>query len=313
MTATNQGEREARRAAGSAAEEARALGDTARDEAAKLAETAKDVGRGQAEKQFDRTKGVVEDQIGTVEAALDGAADRLERENSPLASYAHDLSSRLSGLSSRIESASVDDLARDGRRLARDNPALFMLGAVAVGFLASRFLKASDQADRDYVFDRDDDFDDGRGPRAYGAYGDDYRDDSYRPSYGGYRDRGDAYGGRAYGGRDRDLYPEGYRSPVAESAGPRDAADPVARAPMDSTSGAASSISSPEASASTPSASADSTSASSDAATGSAADPAARPDTTLPRVNRPVNDLGAGAGDDANAGTAPRNSNEGGN
>ena len=97
MNATNEGKREAQRLADNASEEARKLGDTARDEAAKLADTAKEVGRGQAEKQLDRTKGVVGDQLGTVEAALDGAAQRLDDENSPLAGYAADLSSRLSG------------------------------------------------------------------------------------------------------------------------------------------------------------------------------------------------------------------------
>ena len=297
MQSTNEGEREAKRAAGSAADEARALGDTARDEAAKLADTAKEVGRDQAEKQLDRTKRVVEDQIGTVEAALDGAAQRLEREDSPLASYASDLSSRLSGLSSRIESASVDDLARDGRRLARENPAMFMLGAVAVGFVASRFLKASDQADRDYAFDDDDydyDYDDGPG------YGDAGRYRGPRPY--------DAYGSSA--GRTG-----AYRSPVAGAAGPRDAVDPMPRAPMDSNAGAGAGTSAGTVGTSTTGTSTTGTSttgAGTAGASASAAD-ATTPAVTRPRVNRPVNDLGAGAADHANAGAAPRNSNEGGN
>ena len=222
MTATNEGEREARRLADSASEEATKLADTARDEAAKLADTAKGVGRDQAEKQLERTKGVVGEQIGTVEAALDGAANRLRDENSPLASYASDLSSRLSGLSSRIEGASVDDLARDARTLARDNPAMFMLGAVAVGFVASRFLKASDQADRDYVSDRfgDDGYARGAGGGDYRMYG---RDDAYR---------GGAYASDPYAASGA------YRSPVADPVAPRDAADPAPRAPMDSSASA---------------------------------------------------------------------------
>ena len=255
MTATNEGERDARRVADTAADEARKLGDTARDEAAKLAETAKSVGRGQAERQLERGKHVAEDQIGTIESALEGAAERLRDENSPLASYASDLSSRLSDLSSRIESASVDDLARDGRRLARDNPAMFMLGAVAVGFVASRFLKASERADHDYPQDRlgGPDRDYGRGGYD-GGYGRDYRD--YGREY-----RGDAYASAST-----------YRSPVADPAGPRDRVDPVPRAPMDSA-----------------------TSTAGTAATPAPAVGTTATDTVQPRVNRPVNDLGTGS------------------
>ena len=262
MTATNEGERDARRVADTAADEARKLGDTARDEAAKLAETAKSVGRGQAEKQLERGKHVAEDQIGTIESALEGAAERLRDENSPLASYASDLSSRLSDLSSRIENASVDDLARDGRRLARENPAMFMLGAVAVGFVASRFLKASERADHDYPQDRigGSGRDYGRGGQD-GGYGRDYRD--YGREY-----RGDA----AYASAST------YRSPVADPAGPRDAMDPTPRAPMDSGAGTGSASTAPG--STTPTAPAAGT-----GATG----------TVQPRVNRPVNDLGTGS------------------
>ena len=288
MTATNDGEREARRVADTASKEARKLGDTARDEAAKLADTARHVGRDQAEKQLDRTKQVAEDQIGTVEAALDGAAERLREEDSPLASYASDLSSQLSGLSSRIESASVDDLARDGRRLARENPAMFMLGAVAVGFVASRFLKASEQADHDYPSDRF-----GGGRDRDGGYDGGYGD-SYGGSYGGgRRDRYDPYG-RDGGYRDDPYRASGtaydapYRSPVADPTGPRDRVDPTPRAPMDS--GATADPAATTGAATT---------------TGAAPTGTAAADPVQPRVNLPVNDRGA------DAGTSSKNTNEG--
>ena len=143
-----------------------------------------------------------------------------------------------------------------------------MLGAVAVGFVASRFLKASESADHRYPMEGGSDDGYGRGAYGPGSYA--------QGAYGqaGYRDRGAAYGGTV----------DTYRSPVASPANPRDPVAPTPRAPMDSTSTAASA---------------------------STAGTSTAPDTSLPRVNRPVNDLGAGASGHANAGTAPRNSNEG--
>ena len=223
MSSTDQTRAEADRTAQGAKNEANRLAETARTEAQKLGETAKDVGRQQADQQFERGKHVVGDQVETVEHALEGAAKRLREDGSPLAGYASDLSSRLSSVSSRIESASVDDLAQDAKRLSRENPGLFMLGAVALGFAASRFLKASERADRDYVADRfgDDGYSrEGAGRDRYGAYG------------GGY---GAGYGATERYGRSDALGADPYRSPVASPASPRDDGLPPTRAPMDST------------------------------------------------------------------------------
>ncbi len=233
MSTSDQTRAEADRSAQSAKNEANKLAESARGEAQKLAATAKDVGRQQADQQFERTKHVVGDQVETVEHALEGAAKRLREDGSPLAGYASDLSSRLSSVSSRIESASVDDLARDAKRLSRENPGLFMLGAVALGFAASRFLKASERADRDYVADRlGDDDDDYSSDRAYRTGGGGLGGDRYG-SYSGYGAGGVAT--ERYGRADA-YAADSYRSPVSTPAGPRDDAMPSDRAPMDSSS-----------------------------------------------------------------------------
>jgi gas vesicle protein len=85
--------------------------------------------------------------------AIDAAASNLdEHDLEGLARYARKVSSDIASAAEHIEGRSVDELARDAKRLARNNPALFMLGSVAVGFGLSRFFKAT--ADRDHTGDR---------------------------------------------------------------------------------------------------------------------------------------------------------------
>lgn len=79
----------------------------------------------------------VAEAVGTAASEL----SQLEHEN--LADYANRLSSSLSDLSGKLRDKSVDELAGDVRRLAARNPALFLLGSVAVGLGLSRFAKAS--------------------------------------------------------------------------------------------------------------------------------------------------------------------------
>jgi len=159
----------AREARDQAASDAQSLRDTAEKEGRKLAGTAGELGQARAEQTFEKGKAKAESQVDAVQAAVDDAAQRLDEEGHPFASYASELSGQLSTLSSRIENASLDDLVRDGRRVSRENPGLFMLGAVAVGFAASRFLKASEQrSESDYVdFASDDSFDDDADDYAY--------------------------------------------------------------------------------------------------------------------------------------------------
>jgi len=89
------------------------------------------------------------DEAGALSDAIDAAAAHLdEQDRDGLARYAHEMSSKLAAAARQLEGRSVDQLAEDAKRLARDNPALFLLGSVAVGFGLSRFFKASDKHDR---------------------------------------------------------------------------------------------------------------------------------------------------------------------
>jgi hypothetical protein len=106
-------------------------------------EAARDVteqGKEKLEEQSDRAAAGVDDFAD----AVGSAASRLsELEHEGLADYAKQLSSFLSDMSGTLRSKNVDELARDVRDVAHRNPALFLLGSVAVGLGLSRFVKAS--------------------------------------------------------------------------------------------------------------------------------------------------------------------------
>lgn len=84
---------------------------------------------------------------------LDNVASALRRAGSELGDANGVAGKVVSVIADRVESAgrSLDgrelgDIVGDVERFARRNPATFIGGAIAVGFLASRFLKSSSQA-----------------------------------------------------------------------------------------------------------------------------------------------------------------------
>lgn len=129
-------------------EEAAKTGESLKSEFETVSQSAADSAKDKAEVGYEEGKKVAEDQLDTLSGAVGDAAERLQDEDHPLASYAGELSTQLGQLAKTIESKSLNDVASDAHRLARDNPALFMLGSVAVGFAASRFIKASDSRQR---------------------------------------------------------------------------------------------------------------------------------------------------------------------
>ncbi|MCE9681980.1 hypothetical protein [Halomonas alkalisoli] len=75
------------------------------------------------------------DETDALSDAIDAAASSLDdQDREGLARYARELSSNLAKAAEQLEGRSVDELANDAKRLARDNPALYMLGSIAVGF-----------------------------------------------------------------------------------------------------------------------------------------------------------------------------------
>jgi hypothetical protein len=76
--------------------------------------------------------------------ALDETAASLyARGQEGLSQAASAMSRRLSQLADYLEGRSTDELVREARRVARDNPAMFIAGGLALGIALSRFFKAS--------------------------------------------------------------------------------------------------------------------------------------------------------------------------
>lgn len=137
------------------ADEADKASETIKKETAQLADEAKATTRKQAEKQFEKSQDAVASQVDTLSSAVDDAASALNEQDHPLGHYTREIADSMSGLSERISNSSMDELAHDTRKLARENPGLFMLGSIAIGVAASRFFKASaDRDSRDYVDNR---------------------------------------------------------------------------------------------------------------------------------------------------------------
>ena len=82
--------------------------------------------------------------LGTAAQALHAAAEKLnEGDEAPIARFATGAASRLERAADYIANHDPASLASDLKDLARKRPELFIGGAVALGIIAGRFLKAS--------------------------------------------------------------------------------------------------------------------------------------------------------------------------
>ncbi|HYO77088.1 MAG TPA: hypothetical protein VE010_11550 [Thermoanaerobaculia bacterium] len=105
------------------------------------------------EKASELAGGAFEKQKGTALGELDNVASALRKAGTELGDNSGVAGKLVSAIADRVESAgrSLDgkelgDVVDDLERFARRNPATFISGAIAVGFLASRFLKSSASA-----------------------------------------------------------------------------------------------------------------------------------------------------------------------
>lgn len=120
--------------------------------------------RGMLEQQTDRAA----DQLGGVAAALHKAAEHLSDENNRVvAQYVDQAADRVDEMADMIRNSTLDDMLTQVEGFARRQPEVFVGGALALGFLAARFIKSSGEGHR-----REPDYGPGYGPSAgYPAYG----------------------------------------------------------------------------------------------------------------------------------------------
>ncbi|MEB0043539.1 MULTISPECIES: hypothetical protein [unclassified Pseudomonas] len=94
--------------------------------------------------QFEQYRDTAADQINNLAQTAKSAAEQFqENDTLGLSHYVTDIAQGMTSLADNLRGKSADELLRQAGQLARDNPALFLTGSVAVGFGLSRFLKAS--------------------------------------------------------------------------------------------------------------------------------------------------------------------------
>ena len=109
----------------------------------------------------EKTAGVLDEQKENLTSGLKGVADSIRKVGENLrdtdeqnkvgevtAQYGDAFAQQIEKLTNYVENANLRDLMRDGERFARQQPAIFIGAAFAVGFLAARFLKSSSGASK---------------------------------------------------------------------------------------------------------------------------------------------------------------------
>lgn len=98
----------------------------------------------QGAEQYEHYRDLAADQLDSLVEGAQSAASALEGKDSlGISQYLSQLASGLGSFADQVRDKSAEDLLHSGARLARENPALFLAGSVAIGLGLSRFLRAS--------------------------------------------------------------------------------------------------------------------------------------------------------------------------
>lgn len=98
----------------------------------------------QARSAVSERKGKTADALTNVAQALRQTAQQLQgQQQASVARYADKAAGKVESLSNYLRNKDVDNLLDDAERFVHRQPALFLGGAFAAGFVLSRFLKSS--------------------------------------------------------------------------------------------------------------------------------------------------------------------------
>lgn len=118
------------------------LAQQARQQAGDLASR----GGEQIKSQLANQKHEASQRLTPIQTALRETAQQLRKQGqAPVAEYADKTSDQVERLGGYLRETEVDEMVDQARGFARNRPALFLGGAVALGFLGARFLKSSSQ------------------------------------------------------------------------------------------------------------------------------------------------------------------------
>jgi hypothetical protein len=179
-------------------------GDRLQDAASSVADRVADTAQQQVGTKVESQLGRGADVLGQVSQAIRQSGEQLRSDQPQIAGFADTAAQQVDRASEYLRQTDFQGLVRGAEDFARRQPAVFLGGALALGLVASRFLKASpsggDQSGSGRGY--------GYGYGSYGSYGSGrsgaYGDSSYGAgSYGStemYGGTAGAYGAGTYAG-----------------------------------------------------------------------------------------------------------------
>jgi hypothetical protein len=201
-------------------EEARQKGQQAVEQVKQSSADAMEQARESTRAALDSQKGRAAEGLGSVASALRSTGRQLnDQGQDAFGQYAERAAEKVDAMANQLRNKGVDELVYEAERFARREPELFLGGAVVLGLLAARFLKASNSRRREMR-----DYDWQRTYGTQGGYGQTYGGATYRGEegltgrpYGSARVYGEqgASAGQSYGG-------QGYRGAGFSSGGTED-------------------------------------------------------------------------------------------
>jgi hypothetical protein len=128
--------------AGQAKQQGQQIAQQARQQAGDLANR----GTEQLKSQLANQKHEASQRMVPVQSALRETGQQLRKQGQgSVAGYADKAADQVERFSGYLRETEVDEIMDEARGFARRRPAVFLGGAVALGFLATRFLKSSSQ------------------------------------------------------------------------------------------------------------------------------------------------------------------------
>lgn len=118
--------------------------ETLKQKGQQSADEIKDAAREQAESVYERQRDNAANHTHTLGTVLKNAADEFDRQQQPFCSeQARKLAGHTERLSQHMRDKDLHSLCRSVEDYGRREPAMFIGGAIAAGFLVTRFLRSS--------------------------------------------------------------------------------------------------------------------------------------------------------------------------
>jgi hypothetical protein len=124
----------------------------ARSTESRARDAASDTGKaawGEAQSQFAQQSSFAADQTDKVSAVLHNMADEFDQQDQhTFSNYTNQLAGYSDSLSEKLREKDLNYFVDEARNISRRQPALFMGGAIAAGFVLARFLRSSSETEK---------------------------------------------------------------------------------------------------------------------------------------------------------------------